>query len=137
MQTTIIKTFDNYFSANIIYTKLLDAGIKCYLKDENTATIYPIFNNSIGGIKLLVHISDADEATDLLMHFEDEYLQTIHCPVCNENEIIAITSIKKNDIITRFFTKLFSTTQIMEERYYQCQHCLYESKTIPIPIVES
>ena len=34
MQTTVLKTFDNYFSANIMLARLQDVGINCFLKDE-------------------------------------------------------------------------------------------------------
>lgn len=48
MQPVIIRTFDNYFSANIILTRLQDSGIRCFLKDEYTVTIDPILSNAIG-----------------------------------------------------------------------------------------
>ena len=58
MDIIVIKTFDNYFLANISLTKLRDAGVECYLKDEYTVTIDPILTNAIGGIKLVVKKED-------------------------------------------------------------------------------
>ena len=54
MDIVTIRTFDNYFSANILLTRLRHAGIECYLKDEYTVTIDPLLSNAIGGIKLIV-----------------------------------------------------------------------------------
>ena len=61
----IVKTFDNYFNANIILTKLQAAGIECYLQDEFTVTIDPILSNAIGGIKLVVKKEDGAETLRL------------------------------------------------------------------------
>ena len=75
-----LRSFDNYFLANITLTKLQDAGVECYLKDENTVTIDPILSNAIGGIKLVVKEQDAAEARELLQQFDEEYLKSVKCP---------------------------------------------------------
>ena len=58
MNLVTVKTFDSYFSANIILTKLHSEGVECYLKDEYTVTLDPILSNAIGGIKLVVKAAD-------------------------------------------------------------------------------
>ena len=55
MELITIRTFNNYFSANILLTKLRDAGIQCYLKDEYTVTMDPLLTNAVGGIKLVIN----------------------------------------------------------------------------------
>ncbi len=131
MQTVILKTFDNYFSANIILTRLQDAGINCYLKDEYTVTIDPILSNAIGGIKLAVAIEDAVAARKMLAQFDEEYNRSAVCPVCNKNEIILVAKPGVTNYLTAIFTWLFSSYAVAAENIYQCQHCGYESKTLP------
>ena len=58
MKLVTLRSFDNYFTANITLTKLHADGIECYLKDENTVTIDPMLSNAIGGIKLVVKNED-------------------------------------------------------------------------------
>jgi len=50
----VYRTFYNPIEANIIKAKLEDSGIPCFLTDENVATIQPLFNQAIGGVKLNV-----------------------------------------------------------------------------------
>ena len=131
MQTVILKTFDNYFSANITLTRLQDAGIHCYLKDEYTVTIDPILSNAIGGIKLVVADDDAAIASKMLVQFEEEFTRSALCPICNKCEIILIAKPGVTNFLTAIFTWLFSSYAVAAENIYQCQHCGYESKTLP------
>ena len=54
MDLITVRTFQNYFSAQILLTKLRSAGVECYLKDEFTVTMAPFLSNGLGGIKLVV-----------------------------------------------------------------------------------
>jgi len=131
MQTTVLKTFDNYFSANIILARMQDAGIHCFLKDEFSATVNPVFNNAIGGIKLMVFEKDAEEALELLTHFEEEYLKTLSCPQCRETDIVMLTEIIKANPIENFLSWIFRSSNIKAEHVYRCSNCGWESKTLP------
>ncbi len=131
MEFVILKTFDNYFSANIILTRLQDAGIHCYLKDEYTVTIDPILSNAIGGIKLAVNIDDETAARVLLQHFHDDYMKAAICPRCNKHEIEYVISQKASNIFTTILTWVFSSYAVSPEMMYKCAHCGYESKTLP------
>ena len=131
MQPVIIRTFDNYFSANIILTRLQDAGIHCYLKDEYTVTIDPILSNAIGGIKLVVNPADAEAAQTLLAEFDEEYMKSVECPKCGEHNIILVPKPGAGNFITAIFTWLFSSYAVAAESVYQCQQCGYETKTLP------
>jgi hypothetical protein len=131
MQTVTVKTFDNYFSANIILSRLQQEGIGCYLVDENTATIYPVLLNAIGGIKLAVDINDVDEATRLLKEYEEEYLRSVTCPKCSGNNIILVSKPGTGNVVTAILTWLFSSYAVAPEKIYQCQDCGYESATLP------
>ncbi|MDB5202168.1 MAG: hypothetical protein JWQ27_1577 [Ferruginibacter sp.] len=131
METVILKTFDNYFTANIILTRLQNAGINCYLKDEYTVTIDPILSNAIGGIKLAVDVYDAQQAQLLLNEFEEDYRKAAVCPKCNRNEINLVPKPGVENIVTSILTWLFSSYAVAGETIYQCGHCGYESKTLP------
>ncbi len=131
MEMVTVRTFDNYFSANIILSRLQQAGMQAYLLDENSVTIYPVLANSIGGIKLNVDILDADRALELLKQFDEEYLRSVECPKCGTNNILLLPRTKPGNFITAIFTWLFSNYAAAVENVYQCQQCGYESKTLP------
>jgi hypothetical protein len=61
-----IATYDDYLSAHFDLRKLEHEEIPCYLADENTVTTQWILNNALGGIKLRVRESDAQEARRIL-----------------------------------------------------------------------
>ena len=127
---TVLRTFDNYFYANIILTKLQDAGFHCFLKDEYTVTIDPLLSNAIGGIKLTVRKEDAFQAENLLRQFEEEYLRSIACPQCLSNNIILIPEPKKESS-KDIMTWLRSVFTVVTPSIYQCQKCGYECDTLP------
>lgn len=43
-----------------------DAGIECFLQDDNVVRMDWLWSNAMGGIKLLVREKDAEEALKLL-----------------------------------------------------------------------
>ncbi len=131
MDFVILKTFDNYFSANIILTRLQDAGIHCHLKDEYTVTIDPILSNAIGGIKLAVDVNDETAARVLLQQFHNDYVKSAVCPQCLRHEIEYVVSQKPANIITSIFTWIFASYAVAPAMVYKCANCGYESKSLP------
>jgi Putative prokaryotic signal transducing protein len=136
METTTLQTFDNYFSANIILTRLQNEGIVCYLKDEYTSTLNPFFGNVIGGIKLAVDDRQVEKATVLLKQFHDEFMKAAVCHDCGLNEIILESAPTPLNFITKLFTWMFTNYPIAAESIYKCQSCGYESKTLPENVSE-
>ena len=131
LQTVVIRTFDNYFKANIILTRLQHSGIDCFLKDEYTVTIDPLLSNAIGGIKLAVSVEDAEIAEKLLQQFEEEYLRSAVCPKCSANDIRFVHEAGVHNYITAFLTRLFPGYSVATKNVYKCLQCGYESKTLP------
>lgn len=131
METFIIASFDNYFSANIMLSRMQQAGIPCFLKDEYTVTIDPILSNAIGGIKLAVPEQFATEAAAMLKQFEEEYLQSVNCPQCGSNRISQVSKKGATNFITAILTWLFSSYAVAPEKVYQCPDCGYESENLP------
>ncbi len=60
------STYYNPIEANIIKTRLEDSDIPCFLTDENVATINPLYNQAIGGVKLNVFERDVERINALL-----------------------------------------------------------------------
>lgn len=131
MEMVTVRTFDNYFSANIMLSRLQQAGVNCYLKDEYTVTIDPMLSNAIGGIKLSVQKADAEMVAGILKQFDDEYLKSVQCPKCSTHNILLVPKQGAGNFITAIFTWLFSSYAVSAENVYQCQQCGYESKTLP------
>ena len=104
METIVLKTFDNYFTANIMLSKLQDVGINCYLKDEYTVTIDPILSNAIGGIKLAVDSQQADEAAAFIARFQEDYLRAVICPKCSSHAIEQVSRPGVKTFITPILT---------------------------------
>ena len=131
MELVTIKTFDNYFSANITLTRLQNDGIECYLKDEHTVTIDPILSNAIGGIKLVVKKEESDEANKLLAAYHLEYMLSATCPQCGSNSFTQVTKKEAGNYLTAILTWLFSSYAVAAKFVYQCGNCGYECETLP------
>ena len=112
MDLVTIQTFDNYFSANILLTRLQSAGFECYLKDEYTVTIDPILSNAIGGIKLVAKRSDEKEISKVLEELYSSTHTTIHCPKCGSHDLVNVPKQSAENI-------------------YKCNNCGYQSETLP------
>jgi hypothetical protein len=64
------RTFYNPIEANMVRTRLEDSGINCFLQDENISTIQPLYNQVVGGVKLVVFEKDVSQI-DLLLSEEN------------------------------------------------------------------
>lgn len=62
----VYRTFYNPIEANIVKARLEDSDIPCFLTDENVATIQPMYNQAIGGVKLNVFEKDIIVINQLL-----------------------------------------------------------------------
>jgi len=131
MEIVVLRTFDNWFSANILLTRLKDSGIPATLLDEFTLTIDPILTNALGGIKLAVGSDYANDAMDMIEQFDKEKLESAYCPRCGEFKIELITKSSPRNVVTALLTWLLGNYAIAPEKVYQCQNCKYESHTIP------
>lgn len=131
MEMIVIRSFDNYFSANIVLARLQDEGINCDLRDEYTVTIDPLLSNAIGGIKLAVHASQIERAEELLRKYHAESVKNAICPECKmaaiDEEIRPVTS-----ILARLFNKIFPKYEMPLETVFFCKNCNWESKILPL-----
>lgn len=131
MDLITIRTFQNYFSAHILLTRLRSSGLECYLKDEFTVTVDPFLSNALGGIKLVVKKEDEKEAWAMLQQFDEEYMKSAVCPKCGNNTIELVPKNTTSNMLTALLSWLFSNYAISAENVYQCSTCKYESATLP------
>lgn len=131
METVVIRTFDNYFTANILLTRMRHEGIECYLKDEYTVTIDPLLSNAIGGIKLIVKKTIEKEARKMLQAFDADYKGYISCPQCSSHDILLVPKQSAENLITAIASWLFSAYAVSAENVYKCSNCGFESKALP------
>jgi hypothetical protein len=64
-----IITFESYYDpmlAHIIRTRLEDAGINCFIADENTLVAQPFYNQAVGGIKIKIFERDLERCREIL-----------------------------------------------------------------------
>lgn len=62
----VYRTYENPIEANIIMTRLKDAGFSCFLSGENTAGLRPLLDSSISGIQLHVFENEVGAIDELL-----------------------------------------------------------------------
>lgn len=131
MELVTIRTFNNYFSANILLTKLQDAGFQCYLKDEYTVTIDPLLSNAVGGIKLVIRKEDEQEVIGVMQLFDDQYRRSAVCPKCGSHDIHLVPKRSTANMLTAILSWLFSDYAVSAENVYQCGVCGFESDSLP------
>ncbi len=131
MDLITIRTFQNYFSAHILLTKLRASGLECYLKDEFTVTVDPFLSNALGGIKLVVKREDEKQACDMLQQFDEEYRNNAVCPKCGSHNIELVPKRTTANMVTAILSWLFGDYAISAENVYQCGSCKYESADLP------
>lgn len=64
-----IITFETYYNpmlAEIIRAKLEANGIPGFLSDESIGTVYPVYNQGAGGIKLKILEKDMERAREIV-----------------------------------------------------------------------
>ena len=62
----ILRRYRDMPAAFVEKSVLEDAGIECYLQDDNVVRMDWLWSNAMGGIKLIVREKDAEEAEKIL-----------------------------------------------------------------------
>ncbi|HEX3386825.1 MAG TPA: DUF2007 domain-containing protein [Mucilaginibacter sp.] len=71
-EIVVFETYYNPMLAEIIRAKLEANGIPCFLSDESIGTVYPVYNQGAGGIKLKVFKRDLEKCREIVN--EDDQL---------------------------------------------------------------
>jgi predicted RNA-binding Zn-ribbon protein involved in translation (DUF1610 family) len=103
---------------------LEEQEIKCWLKDENTITINPIWTNAVGGIKLMVEKTDAKQAWEILTQLRNEQKASVVCPKCGSHNIELVSTPRKAinwvSAITTFFLGDYAMTIDKVNHCFDC-----------------
>ena len=81
--------------AHLLMAKLESEDIECWLQDENTVTVNPIWTNAVGGIKLLVTKQDFGRAYEIFKEIENNRKQSLECPKCKGHNIELVSTPRK------------------------------------------
>lgn len=111
-----LKTFENPAMAHLLKSKLESEDIVCFLFDENIVAVNPLYNLTVGGIKLKIDSSDYEKAREILAEIEgtsltDDDGNILKCPNCGSENIYNSPKTLKG--ISGFFHKLFSYLAFM------------------------
>jgi len=124
MDFVILQSFTSYIDAHILLGRLEEEGIRCWLKDENTVTINPIWTTAVGGIKLMVGRDQLERAAQLLEQFTEERKKARSCPKCGSHDIEFISSPRKAvNWFSAFAGFLFADLAIGAEKIWRCFNC--------------
>jgi predicted RNA-binding Zn-ribbon protein involved in translation (DUF1610 family) len=127
MEFVLLNAYNNYIEAHIAKGVLEEQEINCWLKDENTVTIDPIFANAVGGIKLMVDKTQAQRAWEILDNLKKEQKTLIVCPQCGSHNIEFVSTPRKVanwlSVITGF---LFTSYALPVDKVNHCFDCGHE-----------
>jgi len=134
----VYRTFYNPIEANIIKAKLEDSEIPCFLTDENVATIQPLFNQAIGGVKLNVFEKDVAQINELLV--DDLELEVpeldaeqdeavVQCEECGSTNVsYGIATKNKHSWGVAVLSILLMVYPFKVNKCYHCYKCGHEFK---------
>jgi hypothetical protein len=84
MELVTIGTFDNPLEANLLKLQLESFDIPAVLKDEQMVGLMPIYNITVGGIKVQVRSTDYDKAASLLKELKVTVSSIVQFPFREE-----------------------------------------------------
>jgi DNA-directed RNA polymerase subunit RPC12/RpoP len=124
MEFVILKSFNNYVDAHIMLGRMKEEGIHCWLKNENTTTIMPIWTTALGGIQLMVNSAQQKKAAYILDSIEEERKEHMSCPKCNSRDVEFINTMRKPvNWLSAATSFLLGDYAMMPEQRYHCFHC--------------
>lgn len=130
----VYKTFSNPIEANIVKGRLEDNGINCYLGDEHTLTLNPLYTQALGGIKLHILEEDLEKAESLLsedvqLPVEDIPESTRTCPSCHSTNVGFGGATKKRfGLLTMAVSLLLMIYPFKVNKAWHCYKCGCEFK---------
>jgi hypothetical protein len=133
--TDNIITLESYYDpmlAHIIRTRLEANGISCFVTDESGIGALPLYNQTVGGVKLKIFERDLEKCREILAvegdlhendHFEidDETNTYVMCPYCASTNV---RNINENTDEEQSLTFLNSFMNLVNPFYVQKNwHC--------------
>ena len=129
MDFVILQSFNNYMDAHLLMAKLESEEIDCWLQDENTVTVNPIWTNAVGGIKLMVKKEDVLRAVEIFKETENKRKLAVECPKCKSHNVEYVSSPRKAaNWFSAILTFFLSDYALSVEKVYHCFDCCHEFK---------
>ena len=128
----VFETFYNPIEANIVKARLMDSGVQCFLSDENTITLNPLYTQALGGVKLHLFEKDAELARSILQAQEGEIPLTEEaetatvavCPNCGSANVGYVQATKRRfGILTMIVSLILIVYPFYARKTYHCFNC--------------
>jgi len=117
--------------AHLLMTRLESEEVECWLQDENTVTINPIWTNAVGGIKLLVRKGDFARASGIFREIENNRKEAIECPRCKSHNIELVSTPRKAaNWFSAILTFFFGDYALPVNKVNHCFDCGHEFENI-------
>ncbi|TKC05480.1 DUF2007 domain-containing protein [Pedobacter polaris] len=134
----VYSSYYNPIEANIIKSRLEDSDIPCFLTDEHVATIQPMYNQAIGGVKLNVFEKDI-ERINILLNEEQDFIEDnaetiieedkVECEKCGSTNVSFGQATKKRfSWWVTIISLLFFIYPFKANKCYHCYECGNEFK---------
>tara|TARA_R110002049_G_scaffold261183_2_gene437292 strand:- start:38 stop:394 length:357 start_codon:yes stop_codon:yes gene_type:complete len=111
-------------------SKLESENILCFLFDEYIVGLNPLYNVTVGSIKLKISKSDIAKVTEIIEATEKSVLtndqgEVIKCPKCESEYIYSgFKSMKgKKGILSAIESFIFMVFPIYYKTVYKCKNC--------------
>ncbi|MCU1284501.1 MAG: Ham1-like protein [Acidobacteriales bacterium] len=130
--------FRDLSEAQLAKGKLEASGIECHLADENMVSMYWLYSNVIGGVRLQVPQHQAERALELLQEPIPETLNTgdsgltyiqPRCPNCNSLDV----SCEGSDNFVTYGASAFGFPIRVASNNWHCAKCSHDWETISEP----
>ena len=125
------RTFDNPTLAHVIKGRLEANDIPCFLADEHTVGMNPLYNVALGGVKLKIFERDYQKCVALLE--EDESLaseitlsddETQGCPKCKSVDVgYGLATKKRFGIIAIVIAFILCVYPFQSRKAWHCYNC--------------
>lgn len=134
-RTTVYASYYNAIEASIIKGRLDDSGFACFLADENISTVNPLYNQAVGGVKLIVFERDVAEikaflAEDNSLDAEaEEFVREdkVVCSSCGSDNVSYGQATKKRfSLWVTIVSLLLFTYPFKANKCYHCYNCGHE-----------
>ncbi|MFY0598310.1 MAG: DUF2007 domain-containing protein [Cyclobacteriaceae bacterium] len=133
MNLITLRAFDNSIDAHLLKSRLESEGVISVLFDENVVGLNPLYNISVGGIKLKVRDEDKVKALQIMSEIEGTpYLdgedRILKCPNCHSQKLYGgFRSMKGlTGILAAVVSFLMTVWPFYYKTLYKCKKCGYE-----------
>lgn len=130
-----LRTFDNSFEAHLLKTRLESENIQVYLFDENLVGLNPLYNVTVGGIKLKINENDIVKSRNIIEELDqikltNEQNEIITCPNCKSEDLIyGFKSMRgTKGVFSAILSIIFMVFPIYFKTVNKCKTCGTEFK---------